>query len=132
MIGYYFCRCLRNWKQDLSGFLGMFTIMVFSHGLYNAMMSMELGSGFLSIMLFIFLSWMFFGLAESLRAPGYSIISATSLFIFGLSLMLASTLVVLSLQMPVAMAGLLMAGMGADSLVLGIMFVRCFGEVSES
>jgi RsiW-degrading membrane proteinase PrsW (M82 family) len=132
LIGYNFCRCLRDWRQHLSSFLGVFTIMVFSHGLYNALMSYELGSGFLSIMLFIFLSWMFFQLADSLRAPGYSIISATSLFIFGLSLMLACTLVVLSFQMPVAMAGFLMAGMAMDSLVLGIMFTRCFGEVTEA
>jgi RsiW-degrading membrane proteinase PrsW (M82 family) len=129
MIGYYFCRCIMNWRQDLSNFLTVFTIMVFAHGFYNALMDIDLGGGFLSIIIFIFVSWYFFGLADALRKPGRTVISATSLFILGLSLMLAVTLVVLSFQLPLTMALMLMAAMAVESLVLGIMFIRCFGEV---
>ncbi len=135
-IGYAFCRAVRSPARHLSDFFGVFTLMVIAHGVYNGLMMIpELvmqGAGYFSMTVFIYLSWQFFTHVHNLRTPqGGEPISTTSIFLFGLSLLLAVTLVALCFVTPLGTALQVMALMSAETGLICIMYLREFREITE-
>jgi RsiW-degrading membrane proteinase PrsW (M82 family) len=95
LIGFAFCRMLRDPKKHAGDFAFVFVLIVVGHGVYDALIIVpELAEwNLFSGMIYLFVAFLLFGeLKEHARAVKHTI-PLTAVFVYGLSTMLAATLI---------------------------------------
>ncbi len=131
IAGLAFCRAFRHGLRGWSEFLGVFTLVVVMHGLYDAFIMVPKIDmlGFLSSAVFIGICYRLFHELHALREPRAEAVSLTAVFVWGVSLMVSVGICFASYHNGFDAA---VMGVMGDALSLGVivyMFVREFGDV---
>ncbi|MCZ6675432.1 MAG: PrsW family glutamic-type intramembrane protease [Verrucomicrobia bacterium] len=130
MSGLFFCRAWRTRGYSYNDFLYIFGIAVIAHGLYDALLTSPLmeDGGLLAMILYILFSKFYFKEAHNLRQKSHSVISLTGTMAFGVSLLIASLLVYLSIILNLPQAIQLAFSSFLGSAIILFMFFREFNE----
>ena len=130
MSGLFFCRMWKTRGYSYNDFLFIFGVAIIAHGLYDALLThppMDDG-GFIALILFIVFAKYYFKEVHHLREVSRSLISLSASMSFGISLILGSLIVYLSILLNVSQAIQLAFGSFLGSGIILIMFFREFNE----
>ena len=135
LAAYRACQWPREWGRH---FFLVFGLIVFAHGLYDALFSLQLPvfesrfqgeQGFASYLIFLALIYQFFHELRELRTQRSAIISLPAVFLFSVSLVAAATFVYLCAALGFRTAGDVLMG---SILAQGIMVYLFLREMPES
>ncbi len=130
IAGLYLCRVWRQGFRGFNEFLYAFGIVVILHGCYNAFLSISeiQEGGFIAMALFILLSKFYFAEIHSQHRSSQSTFSVTSVFVIGLSLLIASMIAYQSSLVGPSLALQLIVPELLGSAIILFMFFREFSE----
>ncbi len=128
--GLYLCRVWRQGMHGFNEFLYAFGIIVVLHGCYNAFLSVAeiQEGGFIAMALFILLSKYYFAEVHSHRHSSEATVSMTSVFVIGLSLLVAAMIAYQASLMGTSLALKVVIPELLGSAIILFMFFREFGE----
>ena len=130
MSGLFFCRMWRVKTYSYNDFLFIFGVAIIAHGLYDALLSSpEMNDGgMLAMILFVLFSRFYFREANALQEIAKPLVSLSATMAVGVSLILASMLVYLSIVLNTSSAFQLTFGSFLGSAIILFMFFREFNE----
>lgn len=115
---------------SINEFLFRFGMVVVGHGMYNALWDIPSlgGSGYLALLAFILISMYYFREYDAHRYAERGGMSLTSILAFGLSSVVALSLVFVSLDVGFSYAAIAVFGDALSVIIIVIMFTREFNE----
>lgn len=126
LCGLALCRAIRNPREGVNQFLSVFLFVVVVHALYDALISLPdlAEASFISLVCFIVLCWQFFREMRERRGAKQDAASLTATFLFGLSFLVAVTLVYMAHDIGLAPAVRFLGPAAAELGIIAYVILR--------
>ena len=123
--------CLDRQRESMVGFLRAPVFAIVVHGLYDAFLVVEVLADFswLSLTIFVFLGYQYFGWLRYLRQSWKDPVSATSIFTLGLVLVAGLSYALYAWELG---AGLAFRGVVSEAIGIGVILGLFYREIPET